>query len=638
LLPEVAQNGGMSGGERSTAAGDPGPFALGPWRVEPGLNRLHGPGGEVTLEPRAMELLVCLARHAGETVSKEQLLDEVWRGAFVVEGVIPKTVHALRQALGDDAAAPRYILTVPRRGYRLLAPVDRAAAEGVAAAPQPAAPRRGLRRSGVRLALALGLLVALVLALLTARAARQPAAPRPGPAPTLEHLAVAPFEALGGGEAALLAGALRAETVTELVRYARPRVRLLAAPPGGGDAVAAARAGEADAVLLGQVASDPARVRVELQLVDPASRAVRWSGSFERPPGELLALRREIASAVAVRIGAVAAAPAAGAPAVERDLPPAVYRTFLEARHLWERRDSGDLARAHALFEQVVDEAPRFGEGHAWLALSHVVAANYLGEEPLAALAAAERAARWAVELAPDDPVAHTALGLVALNRRAAAGEAIAEYRRAISLAPSFATARQFLAEALAAAGRHDEALAAIDEAVALEPLSPVRQGVRGLLLMAAGRSREAIEQFDRALVLEPRYTWLHRYRGYALIRLGRPDEGLAALVAEVAAQGESAVGLAAMRAAVERDGLAGYWAWRLAELQRVAAGGRAPRPAQLAEALAGTGRHEAALAELARSLAAGDGEYFLYYRWSPAFDALRDRPEFEAIWARHGL
>ncbi len=620
----------MSGEERSTAASDPGPFALGPWRVEPGLNRLHGPAGEVTLEPRAMELLVCLARHAGETVSKEQLLDEVWRGAFVVEGVIPKTVHALRQALGDDAAAPRYILTVPRRGYRLLAPVERPGA-------RVAVRRAGRPHRSVRLALALGLPLALLLAWLAARTWQRPAAPRPVSAAALEHLAVAPFEALGGGEAVLLAGALRAEAVTELVRYERPRVHLLAAQAGG-DAVATAHARAADAVLLGQVASDAARVRVELQLIDPTSRAVRWSGSFERPPGELLALRREIASAVAVRVGAVAAAPAAGAPAVERNLAPAVYRTFLEARHLWERRDAGDLARAHALFEEVVGAAPDFGEGHAWLALSHVVAANYLGEEPLAALAAAESAARRAVELAPDDPVAHTALGLVALNRRAAAGEAIAEYRRAISLAPSFATARQFLAEALAVSGRHDEALAAIDEAVALEPLSPVRQGVRGLLLMAAGRSREAIEQFDRALVLEPRYTWLHRYRGYALIRLGRTEEALAALVAEVTAQGEAAARLAAMRAAVERDGLAGYWAWRLEELRRLADGGRAPRPAQLAEALAGTGRHAAALAELERSLAAGDGEYFLYYRWSPAFDALRGRPEFEAIWARHGL
>ena len=70
-----------------------------------------------------MDLLLCLARHAGETVSKETILEEVWEGAFVVEGVIPKTISALRAALGDDAANPAFILTVPRRGYRLVAKV-----------------------------------------------------------------------------------------------------------------------------------------------------------------------------------------------------------------------------------------------------------------------------------------------------------------------------------------------------------------------------------------------------------------------------------------------------------------------------------------------------------------------------------
>ncbi|KAB2958330.1 MAG: transcriptional regulator, partial [Thermoanaerobaculia bacterium] len=100
-----------------------GAFEVGRWRAEPGLNLLRDQGEERPLEPRAMDVLVCLARHAGETVSKETLLEEVWGGAFVVEGVVAKTVFALRQALGDDADEPRFILTVPRRGYRLIAPV-----------------------------------------------------------------------------------------------------------------------------------------------------------------------------------------------------------------------------------------------------------------------------------------------------------------------------------------------------------------------------------------------------------------------------------------------------------------------------------------------------------------------------------
>ena len=88
-----------------------------------------------------MDLLVCLARRSGETVSKETLLEEVWKGAFVVEGVIPKTLSGLRSALGDDASEPTFILTVPRRGYRLVAPVrwlEEAPPEPVAAVEPPA--------------------------------------------------------------------------------------------------------------------------------------------------------------------------------------------------------------------------------------------------------------------------------------------------------------------------------------------------------------------------------------------------------------------------------------------------------------------------------------------------------------------
>lgn len=100
-----------------------GKFALGEWTVDPGLDRLERGEELVTLEPRAMDLLACLARHAGETVSKDTILHEVWADAAVVEGVIPKTISTLRAALGDDAAAPTYILTAPRRGYRLVAAV-----------------------------------------------------------------------------------------------------------------------------------------------------------------------------------------------------------------------------------------------------------------------------------------------------------------------------------------------------------------------------------------------------------------------------------------------------------------------------------------------------------------------------------
>lgn len=629
------------------------PFELGPFRVEPGLDRLVGPAGAVALEPRAMDLLLCLVRHAPETVTKEQLLQEVWQGAFVVEAVIPKTIFALRQALGDDAAAPRFVLTVPRRGYRLLvpalplapasppraaAPTPRPAASPVVEPAGRAAPRAGRPRRILLWRLAAGALALSALALaLRGRGDRE--APAAAESAAVERLAVAPFEPIGADpQTAALAVALRAETVGELVRFARPRVLLLepAAVAARGADTTAREAG-ADALLTASVERDAQRVRVDVQLVDAPTRELRWTASFERPPGELIHLRRSIASEVAVRFGLAAREPAP--PESAAPAPPPiggdVYRSFLEARYLWSGRDEVEVGRARALFESVTRRAPRFGEGFAWLALAEVTAANYVGGDPVASLAAGEVAARRALELAPDDPVAHAAAGLVALNQKLDPGAAIAHYRRAVALAPSFATARHYLAEALAVAGRFDEAVAAADEAVALEPLSPVLQGVRGLVLHAAGRDREAVEAFDRALVLEPRFFWVRTYRAHALLRLGDLEAAARAFVDAAAAPGEEPVELDRLRAALARDPRRGYWTWWLGRLAVVQARGFRLRPAQLAEALAGAGRGREALDALERSPAAGDGEYFLYARWSPAFDALRADPRFIACYAR---
>jgi DNA-binding winged helix-turn-helix (wHTH) protein len=99
------------------------PFRLGDWLVEPQLNRVSGTPGAVHLEPRAMDLLVFFARHPGEVLSREALIDGVWSTQFVGEAVLRNTVAALRRALGDRADSPTYIETISKRGYRLIAPV-----------------------------------------------------------------------------------------------------------------------------------------------------------------------------------------------------------------------------------------------------------------------------------------------------------------------------------------------------------------------------------------------------------------------------------------------------------------------------------------------------------------------------------
>ncbi len=96
---------------------------IGAWRVDPALDQISRDGNTVKLERRAMQLLLCLAEHAGQVVSVEQLLDQVWAGVVVTPDSVYHAVAALRRMLGDDTKEPTYISNVPRRGYRLIAPV-----------------------------------------------------------------------------------------------------------------------------------------------------------------------------------------------------------------------------------------------------------------------------------------------------------------------------------------------------------------------------------------------------------------------------------------------------------------------------------------------------------------------------------
>src|SRR5215472_5923979 len=100
-----------------------GNFKLGSWLIEPGLNTVSRNGTSIRVAPKAMGVLLCLAYHAGETVSKETLLRTVWPDTFVSDEVLKVSISDLRRALEDDAREPTLIQTVPKRGYRLVAPV-----------------------------------------------------------------------------------------------------------------------------------------------------------------------------------------------------------------------------------------------------------------------------------------------------------------------------------------------------------------------------------------------------------------------------------------------------------------------------------------------------------------------------------
>ena len=159
---------------------------LGDWWVDVHRGRLTQPGTagpEVRLEPKALQVLLCLARRRGEVVAKEEIFREVWGDAFVGDQVLTNAIWELRRALGDDARGQRLIQTVPRRGYRLAEEAPGEAIAGPAAVPDAAPPADLGRRPPARRArraLAIALAAAAVLAILAWAASRLPGRPTRG--------------------------------------------------------------------------------------------------------------------------------------------------------------------------------------------------------------------------------------------------------------------------------------------------------------------------------------------------------------------------------------------------------------------------------------------------------------------------
>jgi Tol biopolymer transport system component/DNA-binding winged helix-turn-helix (wHTH) protein len=172
-----------------------GNFRVGQWLVQPQLNLIQGPGGGTSVEPKAMDVLVCLAKQAGEVVAKEQLMRAVWADTFVTDEVLTNSIWELRKAFHDDAKNPKVIQTVFKKGYRLIASVSfegKATELGLSRPPfDKGGLQGGSRRKWIGVAIVVALLVAAAVALRSTR--------RVSPPPSLPSKVV-PLTSLKGRE------------------------------------------------------------------------------------------------------------------------------------------------------------------------------------------------------------------------------------------------------------------------------------------------------------------------------------------------------------------------------------------------------------------------------------------------------
>lgn len=321
--------------------------------------------------------------------------------------------------------------------------------------------------------------------------------------------AVEPFQNLGSKEDDLIAAGLTEEMISRLGQL-HPRRMTVLPLAAANSKVAGIRS---TYVLRGTIRRYDTQVAVTAQLIQTNNQNVLWGNSYERDVKDLLRVQAEVADAIASEV--FTKLPHATAPA--REVNREAYLSYLEGRYFWSRRTAEDIQKATALFEKSIRVDPTYAPAYAGLADCYELSASapYTAVPPKEAFPKAEAAARKALELDPLLAEAHVSLGYAELAYEWDVAAADREFRRALQLRPSDATAHQFYAYALTAMGKLSEAIAERKRAVDLDPINPLMASALGEAYYQARQFDQTIEQNQRALELDPTYA-------IALVNIGR--------------------------------------------------------------------------------------------------------------------
>jgi TolB-like protein/Tfp pilus assembly protein PilF len=460
-------------------------------------------------------------------VTREEIQQKLWPADTFVdfEHSINTAVNKLREALGDDAENPRFIETLPRHGYRFIAPVDIVEANGTRAEvrtrlvpPQQAGPRgRRLQERWLVAAMAgalrtlLATLIGLNVAGLRGRLAAHVGAHSRAPvqAPHIESIAVLPLEDLSRDpKQEYFADGLTDALITDLGQVAPLRVisRTSVMQYKGTKKPLPQIAQElnVDAVVEGTVQRSGNRVRITAQLLEARTDRHLWAETYVRDSGEIIRLEEQAALAIAHEVSGRLTTDEETRLASKRTVNPRAYDAYLHGRYLWNERTAETAVGARVYFEQALREDPDFALAYSGLADYYAVSWYVKGDLPLA-----ETYARRAVALEPDLAEAHASLGISCVyQRKFAEGEK--ELKRAIELNPNYAMAHHWYSLHLLTLGRLTEAVAENDRARQLDPFSLPINFLRGVMLLGLHEYDRAAEQLERAAAINPQSALPH--------------------------------------------------------------------------------------------------------------------------------
>jgi DNA-binding winged helix-turn-helix (wHTH) protein/tetratricopeptide (TPR) repeat protein len=520
---------------------------FGAFEFDPDSGVLHRQGRRVPLQEQPARILALLTSRPGEVVTREELRHLVWTDDTFVEfdASLNAAITKIRRALGDSASAPRFVETLPKRGYRFLADVQglpprpQPPTDSPAVAPAPAigsvdpdtrpAPEdAGSSRSTARtgLAVAASLSVGLLAAWWLSDGRFRPSSGQPSPASLVRAITVEPFEIPAEEPHSNLGTELAAAIGRRLSRLATLTVKPW--PPGVvPDRRAVSRELGVDGRLSGAVTRTGSQLAIALRLVSTDDDRTVWEDAVRVPATDLMWLESQIAQ----RVGAALEVPMSGREraALARHMTENLdaYQWFLRGRRHFDERTGPELRNAIAAFERATASDPSYALAYAWIANTYAPL-SYFGFAPPSETGPAQRAAAEKALLLDDSLAeAHLSLAMALAFHERRWGDAEAAFTRALELDPHLVSGHHWYAFFLTALGRYDEALARRRRALEIDPLTPMLSVGLAEVHLARRQPAVAIETLDRLLARHPRFWFARLIRGQALGTLGRHEEAL---------------------------------------------------------------------------------------------------------------
>jgi TolB-like protein/tetratricopeptide (TPR) repeat protein len=558
------------------------PLRFGPFELHVRSRELRNGAQRVRLQDQPLEILLTMLERPGDVVTREELRERLWpNGTFVdFEHSLNAAVKRLRAALGDDADRPRFVETVPRRGYRFI-----------------------------------GALVTHT-------------APNPLPRPRL-RLMVLPFSDLSEcSEHRYFADGLTEEMIAQLGHVCQDRIGVIsrASSMAFKDSNRRARdIGEAlsvDYLLEGSARREGDRVRITARLVETASETHLWVETYESHLADYLSVQTDVAGRVA-RSLAMELLPGdePAAQAVSSNAP--AYQDYLKGRYYWNMLADHGVDPALEHFDRATRLDPMFALAYVGKARVQLLKAEYYRATPRQVLEAARQSVKRAIDLDPNLFEAQLALGEVRRMLEWDWRGAEAAYAQAIVLNPSHETPHRSYALLLAGLARQSDAIRESDRALEMDPLCVVvNSGGAAWVRYLVGDNDGAIARSRKAVEMEPRYLVAHRVLAAAYLQSGRSHDALSALETALAISPEDPVLLAWLAHARAVTGCPEIAGALMNRLQRLA-GERHVPSYHLALAHVGSGDLDAAFAALEQATVDADPS-LLNLGVEPRFEPLR--------------